>query len=117
MNGSLAVGMACLLSAGVVVTASLAALMVPQWRQQQSAHAGRVQLHLEADGSLRLWNAPVLAAQLPTLLERVRQNHPAAQVRVVPSPLLSWGEVQHHLRFLDLSDHDVELELPSSSRP
>ena len=104
--------MAVLTAAG-----SLAVLLVPQWQRQRPALAGVVNVHLHADGTLRLWNTPVAADQMPSLLQQVRQRFPEARVRLVPDPQVSWAEVQGLLIRLDPIDSDVELELPATTRP
>ena len=112
-----ALSVSFLVMAVVAAAGALAVLLVPQWQRQRPALAGIVNVHLQPDGTLRLWNTPVAAAQLPSLLPKGRQRFPAARVRLVPAPQVSWGEVQSVLLQLDPIDSDVELELPATPRP
>lgn len=109
--------LALLVTAALIAAGSLAVLLIPQWQRQRPALAGVVNLHVHADGTLRLWNTPVAADRMPSLLQQVRQRFPEARVRLVPDPQVSWGEVQRLLIRLDPIDSDVELELPATTRP
>lgn len=117
MNGLAPMALVCALASVVGSAGALVALLLPQWCQQRSAHDGFISLHVQADGTLLLWNTPVVAAQLPVLLEPLKRQHPAARIRVVLSPEVSWGQVQTRLSGIDLTKTDVDLELPAIQRP
>jgi hypothetical protein len=91
---------------------SLALLLLPQQLAQVPAHRGVVVLHLEADGSLRLWNRPLSPQQLPALLAQARRLNNQARVRLVPSSSTPWGLVQRFIPLLEVSALPFEVQLP-----
>ena len=92
---------------------SLALLLLPQQLAQAPAHRGLVVLHLEADGSLRLWNRPVSPQQLPGLLREAGRLNAGVHVRLIPSPTTPWGLVQRFLPLLEVSAIPFEIQLPA----
>ena len=90
-------------------------LLLPQWRLQQSARQGMVIFSVAADGSVRLWNRPIDAAAVPSLLQRAERLSPATRVRVVPAPDVPWGVVQDFVSRFDQTTLDVELQLPETA--
>ena len=92
---------------------SLAMLLLPQQLAQAPAHQGLLVLHLEADGSLRLWNRAVSPQQLPGLLREAGRLNDRVRVRLVPSPTTPWGLVQRFLPLLEVSALPFEIQLPA----
>ena len=114
-SGSLQWTVAAALVAVTTVLMTTALIVLPQWRAQTSARRGFVTLFVANDGSLRLWNRPINATQVPGLLRRAERLSSDTRIRVVLSPGVAWGEVQDLVSLLDSTTLDVELQLPSTT--
>ena len=105
---------ACLVSVTTVLLTT-ALIVLPQWRAQSSARLGFVTLFVARDGSLRLWNRPINAVQVPGLLQRAERLSSETRIRVVLAPGVAWGEVQDLVSLLNETTLDVELQLPPTA--
>lgn len=103
-----------LLATGVALF-GFALLLLPQQLAQRPAHQGVVVIHLAADGGLRLWNRPIRAQQLPSLLAQARRINPGARVRIVPESATPWGVVQQLLPLLEVGALPFEVQLPPAA--
>lgn len=119
-----------------LVSTALTALAVgvvvlPQRLAQQPAGEGVLAVHLDAGGTLRLWNRPIRARELLESLQRppqplgrrpgVGQTRseqeavvvPAGTVlRLIPDPDVPWGIVRQAAAGLESSGLALELQLP-----
>lgn len=102
--GLMAIGLSLLMAALITV---------PQRLAQRSGGRGVLALHLESDGSLRLWNRPVREEELRQLLaSREQLQSRGLRLRLIPDPALPWGVVQERVASLETSGLNLELQLP-----
>lgn len=114
-----------------LVSTTLAALAVavvvlPQRLAQRPGSDGVIALHLDAAGTLRLWNRPVQVQELLELLARRTADHAGGKghhkqgplgesssvLRLIPDPGVPWGIVQQAAAGLDGAGLPLELQLP-----
>ncbi len=100
---------------GVAITGlALALLLLPQQLVLRPMQQGVLQLHVQADGSLRLWNQPVSERQLEALLRRASARPGWQRLRLVPDPGAPWGQVLRLIDQLDDRGLPLELQLPAA---
>lgn len=100
---------------GVAISAlALALLLLPQRVAQRPMARGVLQLQLQADGSLRLWNQPVTEAQMLALVKRAAARPGWQQLRLVPDPGTPWARVLRLIDLLDDGGLSLELQLPAA---
>ena len=92
-----------------------ALIVLPQWRDQQSATRGIVTFFVNDSGDVRLWNRPIDARIVSGILRRAEELNPRTRVRVVLSSDVPWGVVQDFVSRLDATNLNVELQLPASA--
>lgn len=90
-----------------------ALIVLPQWRDQQSATRGIVTFFVNDKGDVRLWNSPIDARLVSGILRRAEKLNPRTRVRVVLSSGVPWGVVQDLVSRLDATNLNVELQLPA----
>lgn len=92
-----------------------ALIVLPQWRDQQSATRGIVTFFVGDKGDVRLWNSPIDPRFVPGILRRAEELNPGTRVRVVLSSDVPWGVVQDLFNRLDATNLNVELQLPAQA--
>lgn len=92
-----------------------ALIVLPQWRDQQSATRGIVTFFVGDKGDVRLWNSPIDPRFVPGILRRAEELNPGTRVRVVISSDVPWGVVQDLFNRLDATNLNVELQLPAQA--
>jgi hypothetical protein len=108
----------CLLSA-VLVASGIWTTISSQTIVRQPALNGVMTFHLSRTGDLRLWNQPILAQDLPMLLQRAHARSTPEKrvvVRLIPDAEVPWGVVHRMLTRLQPSppgrDWILQLQLP-----
>lgn len=91
-------------------------IVLPQWRDQQSARQGVVTFFVNDTGDVRLWNSPIDVRIVSGLLRRAEDLNPRTRVRIILSSGVPWGVVQDFVSRLDSTNLNVELQLPAPSR-
>jgi len=100
---------------GVTVAGlALALLLLPQQLARRPMQQGVLQLQVQADGSLRLWNQPISESQLQALVRRASARPGWQRLRLVPDPGAPWGQVLRLIDQLDDRGLSLELQLPSA---
>lgn len=89
-------------------------LLLPQRLLQRPFGDGVVTLLHAPDGTLRLLNQPVTAAELRSLLAAAAMRRRVAVVRLVPDPATPWAEVRRLLSQLEPLPIPLELQLPTA---
>jgi len=81
---------------------------------QRPGSQGVLALHLDAAGTLRLWNRPIRAQELVELLNRKATSQEGADVvlRLIPDPAVPWGVVRQAASGLENTGLPLELQLP-----
>jgi hypothetical protein len=106
---------------GLLATAlcgfALGLVLLPQRLLQRPQRQGVINLHLAADGGLRLWNQPIASGELERLLTAPSLRRRAVRLRIVPNPNTPWGDVRRLLDQLDPLPLSLELQLPAPSLP
>ena len=92
----------------------LALLLLPQRLAQRPMARGVLQLQLQADGSLRLWNQPVSEPQVLALVQKAAARPGWQRLRLVPDPGVPWGRVLRLIDALDDGGLSLELQLPAA---
>jgi biopolymer transport protein ExbD len=98
----------------MVAGLALALLLLPQQLAQRPMQQGVLQLQVQADGSLRLWNQPISESQLRALVRRASARPGWQRLRLVPDPGAPWGQVLRLIDQLDDRGLPLELQLPSA---
>jgi len=115
------------LVATLLAMLAVALVVLPQRLAQRPGSEGVLALHLDAQGTLRLWNRPVQARELLELLQRRAGNGsqpsavnrsaapalgPDAVLRLIPDPGVPWGVVRQVAEGLEATGLPLELQLP-----
>lgn len=115
------------LVATLLAMLAVALVVLPQRLAQRPGSEGVLALHLDAQGTLRLWNRPVQARELLELLQRRAGNgsQPSAAnrsaapalgtdavLRLIPDPGVPWGVVRQVAEGLEATGLPLELQLP-----
>ena len=93
-----------------------ALIVLPQWRDQQSAKQGIVTFFVNDKGDIRLWNRPIDVRIVSGVVRRAEELNPRARVRIILSSSVPWGVVQDFVSRLDATNLTVELQLPAPAR-
>lgn len=119
-------GLGLSLVAGSLSVVAAAVVVLPQRLAQRPGSAGVLAVHLDAAGTLRLWNRPITARELLEVLAQrgaeasrsagVPRSGAAPQgravVRLIPDPEVPWGIVQQAASGLEGTGLPLELQLP-----
>lgn len=115
------------LVATLLAMLAVALVVLPQRLAQRPGSEGVLALHLDAQGTLRLWNRPVHARELLELLQSRAGNGsqpsaanrsaapalgPDAVLRLIPDPGVPWGVVRQVAEGLEATGLPLELQLP-----
>lgn len=108
----------CLLNA-VLVAFGIWTTLSSQTIARQPALSDVMTIHLSRTGDLRLWNQPILAQDLPKLLQRAHARSTSEKrvvVRLIPDAQVPWGVVHRMLTRLQPSPPSrvwiLQLQLP-----
>jgi len=114
MRASLLDGIGLGLVGSALAVLATAVVVLPQRLAQRPGSQGVLALHLDAAGTLRLWNRPIRAQELVELLNRKATSQEGADVvlRLIPDPAVPWGVVRQAASGLENTGLPLELQLP-----